>query len=306
MEEDLEKDLESNPETLVSNLGEDDSDTEKIKKKEIIKLVIWGTCFFFLFFLWLFPTEEIIRSQISSIAEENGIVLDLKDLRFPFWGTKQADSLLIQTNTITIRAEECSFDFSLWGILFLDNIDLKTELSGTKIDWKNYNLTVSNFGFTTKLKEISAGKPTGDFTITIAGGKIIGIPDLPMIGEVKELKVKRGNFLGRLIGGKRLQIEKGFLDTNLMKLYVAGVINLTEPINYSQMDLKICGTLQESFAKERPDIAGTFAILPKEKDKVCVPVKGTIQDPKVEFNLQGASLPTSNPVENPQPQAPKP
>jgi starch synthase len=55
---------------------------------------------------------------------------------------------------------------------------------------------------------------------------------------------------------------------------------------------KLCALLTEAFQVERPDLAGMVTLLPQENGRVCIPIRGSLQSPKLELpNLGAGSAP---------------
>ncbi|MBK8394683.1 MAG: hypothetical protein IPL26_05485 [Leptospiraceae bacterium] len=62
----------------------------------------------------------------------------------------------------------------------------------------------------------------------------------------------------------------------------------------SKLDLKLCPKLTETYSAEREDIASSLQLLTKDMPDGCIPVQGTLGDPKL--NMLGVQpQPAPNP-----------
>ncbi|MCZ8345396.1 MAG: type II secretion system protein GspN [Leptospiraceae bacterium] len=294
--------LEENQSTnddLNDELENDFTDEEEIPltTQKILTLVGIGIGFFVLFVILLFPLEEVIKSSIIDFTKSRNISFEFKDIKFPILGQKRIDSFVFSpTNETILKSEETLIDLKMLDLI-QNKVDGEVSFSSFSIDsgqtsilFKNLNLAGRLSGFEERIS-----KTTGDMNIMIRSGKIISLPDIPLVGEAKDIQIIKGSFILKFRSGKIL-IERGSFDTSWFKFNFSGTIRLSDIVSMSALDLKICATSQEKFANERPDLAGMLAILPQENGKSCIPIKGTIKNP--EFNLdaltQGSNL-NSNP-----------
>lgn len=304
MSEESSKELyveeQENSNELDDELNSELLDEEEIPltTQKIILLASIGFGFFLLFVILLFPLEEVIKSSIIDFTKSRNISFEFKDIKFPILGQKRIDSFVFSpTNETTIKSEETLIDLKLLDLI-QNKIDGDVTFSSFSIDsgatsilLKNLNLSGRLSGFDERIT-----KTTGDLNIIIRSGKIISLPEIPLVGEAKDIQIIKGSFILKFRSGKIL-LERGSFDTSWFKFNFSGTIRLSDILAMSVLDLKICATAQEKFANERPDLAGMLAILPQENGKSCIPIKGTLKNP--EFNMesitQGGMLGGSSP-----------
>ena len=124
----------------------------------------------------------------------------------------------------------------------LDNVTFTIDSGESSILFKNLIMEGKLSGFEERLT-----KTTGDLTIIIRGGRIARLPDMPLVGEIKDIDIQKGSFILKFRSGKIL-IERGSLDTSWFKFSISGMIRLSDIIGLSNLDLKLCAISQEKFA----------------------------------------------------------
>ncbi|WCL47943.1 type II secretion system protein GspN [Leptospira sp. GIMC2001] len=283
----------------LRGLTDSDEDDELLEEEEkpltrntILGLIGIGFFTFLVFSLFLFPLDEVIKSVILEFTKKSNVIVEFKDIHFPLLGEKRIDSLAIQPSSDTvIKSEEVIIDLKILEIL-QSRFDGDIHLSSFRVESGETSILIKSLDVNGRLSGFDEriSKTIGDLNINIHGGKIISLPEIPMVGsDAKDILILKGNFLLKFRSGKIL-VEKGNFDTSWFKINLTGVIRLADSFSYSNIDLKICATAQEKFANERPDLAGMLAILPQENGRGCLPIKGTISAPQFDIPaLTGAT-----------------
>lgn len=267
-------------------LFEDDGEeeTEKVNRQQIFTLIGIAFFSFFIFSFFIFPFNEIVRSLLIRSGKETGIIMDAKEIHFPIFGRKSFDSFVVSfPNGANLKMEELSTSVSIFGIL-QSKLEGDAEIGYFKFEGSEWTLQIQSIVFPFRLSSFDdkLTKWTGEGDIELSGAKILESVEIPFLGNLKGTDIKRANFSYKIRGGKLL-LEKGNLDSSIAKIQAQGVVRLSDTLNLSQLDLKLCFTLNDKFASERQDIAGMMALLPQEAGKTCVPVRGTIGSPKVDL-----------------------
>lgn len=265
---------------------------KSLSSVKILGLVGIGVFAFLVFFLLLFPLEHVIKSYLGDWSRSSGIVLEFKEIRFPFFGSKSIDSLVIQPSAGTIlKSEETFFQISMFSLMKRE-IDGDIEMNSLHVDSGDTSILIKSLQVSAQLGEFEERltKANGDIRLNLRGGKIASLPQIPMVGEVKDIAILKGNFHLKIRSGK-IQLDQASLDTSWFKLQITGNIRLSDSLPYSALDIKVCAQAQEKFAQERPDLAGMLAILPQEGGRACLPIKGTINSPQAELPAPGSSIP---------------
>lgn len=268
----------------------DDDDHKKLNLKDIIYLFVIGLVSTILFFILLFPLEEVIRSITLERTRKAGIILDFKNLNFPIFGTKSLDNFLFQNATgLVFKSEEVEFQISLLGLM-LNKLEIEQDFLSSSIETKfanwnpkssNLNLSLENFD--------KPSKWNGDIVFLSSGGKISDLHDIPMLTDLKDIKINKFSLFLKFKYGKGT-IDKGNIDSSVLKGSLSGSVKLMDAFALSPVDLKFCFNFTEAFSLERPDIAGYAAILPKEGNKSCIPIIGTLGNLKVGVQLQQEAI----------------
>lgn len=291
--------VEEEEQEFLTDPLEDDSDfldeeeEKPLNKSKVLGLIGIGFSAFLIFFIFLFPLEEVIKSYLVDLSKTTGIVIEFKDIRFPLIGAKTIDSLAIQPTSDTIlKVEEAILDLKTWELI-QNRFDGDIDLIPLKLDSGEIGFMLKSVLISGRLSGIEERltKTTGDIKIQIRGGKISSLPEIPMVGEAKDIVIIKGQFHLKFRSG-RLHIELGSLDTSWFKFQLSGVIRLADSLAFSNLDLKLCATSQEKFANERPDLAGMLAILPQEGGRSCIPIKGTIHSPSFDIPAFTAPMPS--------------
>ncbi len=287
-EETKEEVLET--EELETTEHHEEDDHKKLNLKDIISLVIIGLFSTILFFILLFPLEEVIRSFTLDKTRKAGIILDFKNLNFPIFGRKSMDNFLFQNSSgLVFKSEEVEFQISIFSLL-LNKLDLEQDFLSSSLEtrfanWNpkssNLNLTLENFD--------KPSKWNGDIVFLSSGGKITDLHDIPMLSDLRDIKLNKFSLFLKFKYGKG-SIDKGTIDSSVLKGSLSGSIKLMDSIAQSPVDLKFCFNFTDSFSMERPDIAGYAAILPKEGNKSCLPIIGTLGNLRIGVQLQQESI----------------
>ncbi len=277
-------------ESLLEEEGDSASDFEEVEEesrlnsKKIISLIGLGIFSFIVFLLFTFPLDEMVRSLLGDISRDSGLVVEAKEIHFPFFGRKSFDSFSVQfSNGNLIKAEELSVSVSMIGLLN-QRIDGDAEIGFFKYEGSDTSLQIKSISFPLRIASIDdkITKWNGEGEIELSGGKFFESMEIPMLGSLKGYEIRKGSIQFKIRSGKVL-IEKGLLDSSIAKIQFQGVIRLSDVITLSQLDLKLCATLNEKFALERQDIAGLATLLPQENGRICVPIRGSISSPKVDI-----------------------
>ncbi|GBF49081.1 hypothetical protein LPTSP4_05900 [Leptospira ryugenii] len=288
-EEDEFLDAETLQESLLDedeSLAEDEEieEAKKLTTQKIISLVGFGIASFFIFVLFTFPLDEMVRSLLGRLSKETGMTIEAKEIHFPLLGRKSFDAFSLQFNNGNLlKAEELSVSVSLLGLLG-QRWEGDTEIGFFRYEGSELVLQIRSLKFPLRLAMLDEkiSKWAGEGEIELAGGKILESMEIPLLGSLKDTELKRGSLQFKIRAGK-MSIEKGNFETNMARFQIQGVIRLSDAFGLSQLDLKVCGILNEKFSQERPDIAGLATLLPQENGRICVPVRGSINAPKVDL-----------------------
>ncbi len=257
-----------------------------LKQKMILILI--GFFSFLIFSIIIFPYEEVVRKVLSKLSVENQIVIDFQNLNLPFFGSKTIDGLIYQgKDNSEIQAETIELDSSLFNLMSqVFKGDL--EVTAVKLDIADIALSFK----TVKIEDSfldSFDKPYGQMSFFIKfnsiGGKIRKSMVIPFVDiNLKDIQIKSLSFEAKKDkSGTKVKIEKFFLNTNIAKVILDGTVELSEFIKNSQLNLKICPTLDEKFKAEREDVAGNLQLM--MKNEKCFTLEGSIGAPKP--NLPG-------------------
>jgi type II secretion system protein N len=275
-------------ESLLDDDQEEDSEEleeeSKLDSKKIVILFGLGFFSFIIFLLFTFPLDEMVRSILVDASRDSGMVIEAKEIHFPILGRKSFDSFSMQfQNGTVVKAEELSVSISLIGLMN-QRIDGDAEIGFFKYDGGDLSLQIKSIVFPLRIAsmEEKITKWNGEGEIEFSGGKFFESMDIPMLGSLKGHEIRKGIVQFKIRSGKVL-IEKGSIESSIAKIQFQGVIRLSDVFSLSQLDLKLCATLNEKFALERQDIAGLATLLPQENGKICVPVRGSISSPKVDI-----------------------
>jgi len=269
---------------------QDNEDQEELEEEsslnsnKILILIGLGFLSFIFFVIFTFPLDEMVRSLLIDSSRDSGIVIEAKEIHFPFLGRKSFDSFSIQfQNGTVVKAEELSIGVSILGLMN-QRIDGDAEVGFFKYDAGEVSLQIRSISFPLRIASIEdkVTKWNGEGEIEFSGGKFFESMEIPMLGSLKGQEIRKGSIHFKIRSGKVL-IEKGNIDSSIAKIQFQGVIRLSDVISLSQLDLKLCATLNEKFALERQDIAGLATLLPQENGRICVPVRGSISAPKVDI-----------------------
>ncbi|TGL48121.1 type II secretion system protein GspN, partial [Leptospira meyeri] len=95
-ENELEEDfLDNEDQEIQESLLEDDGDLfdedgdeehSKVNRKQILTLIAIAFVSFFIFTLFIFPLNEIVRSLLIKTGKETGVFMDAKEIHFPMIG----------------------------------------------------------------------------------------------------------------------------------------------------------------------------------------------------------------------------
>ncbi len=292
-----EEDIE---EVALDELGfEDDEDTSgELSWKQKLILINSGIIAFLFCVVLLFPYEELARTQISKYALENNFVLEFRKLNLSFFSTKSVDHLIYQNkDNIEIRAESIDIDTGIFDLIkrnFKGNIKISSfnlELTEYAIKANTINIEDSSIiGFDRDLANIN-----GTISMQIFDGKILRSPVIPMLDTLQGVTIKSILLsLKKTLNSNRLTIEKGIFTLSIAKITVSGYIELSPVLKASKLDLKLCPKLTEKYSAEREDIASSLQLLTKDMPEGCIPIQGTLGDPKM--NMPGVQpQPAPNP-----------
>jgi len=303
--EELEEDIEEISEEEFEYEDDESESSGELSWKQKLILINSGIVAFLFFIVLLFPYEELARTFISKFASENNFVLEFKKLNLSLFSSKTVDNLIYQNReNMEIRAETIEVDTSIWDLIkknFKGNVkitSLNLELTEYAIKASSVNLEDSSIiGFDRDTLNMN-----GNINLQVFNGTILRSPVIPMIDTLQGVTIKSILLsLKKTLNSNRVTIEKGVITLSIAKITLSGYIELAAAIKASRIDLKVCPKLTEKYSAEREDIASSLQLLTKDMPDGCIPIQGTIGDPKV--NMPGIQQPpsTSPPVLAPVP-----
>ncbi|EMY79167.1 hypothetical protein LEP1GSC060_1022 [Leptospira weilii serovar Ranarum str. ICFT] len=277
-------------EFLTLELQEEEEEAApRFTLKQKLILIGTGVFSFLLFTIWLFPLDEIIRSSLNSSSAKTGTIVNFRDMSISLLGNVTLDTLEITTSSnLKIKTEEAVLKTSLFGLI-KKKFDGKFKLVSLKIDTENGPLAkIRNFEGQGKFDNLDQGltRMNGNLDLEIPAGSSSGmiqeLPEIPLLGELKNITIKK--FLTKInLQGGNLIFNDFTLDTSIARFDITGNIRLSENMSFSQLNLRICLELDRNFALERQDIADMLTLLEKQSGAKCIPVLGTINKPEVKI-----------------------
>ncbi|MBE7411339.1 MAG: type II secretion system protein GspN [Leptospiraceae bacterium] len=282
---------------------EDEYSVTTLTLKQKILLIFGGIITFLIFFILLFPLEEFIRSSISKVSSQKGYYIDFKKLKIPIFGSKVIDSLTIQTpDGLGLKSEEIEINSSFYNLAIYGSFSGSIQANSIKFDKKEISLNIKSILLEGKLNGLGdeMSQLNGNIAIQATNGMLVKIPILPMIGELKDTTIKNISIILKLKNG-RFQIEKGILDTSIGRLSFKGKIEYTGNLGNSRIDLEICPKLSANFSAERPDLSDMLQVFSKGNPDFCVPIQGTMEQPKLNLPLGTGNEFPANPSIPPPP-----
>lgn len=277
---------------------EEEESAPRFSLKQKLYLIATGVGSFLIFTILLFPLDEIIRSSLNTSSTKTGTIINFRDLSISLLGNVTLDTLEITTpSNLKIKAEETVLKTSFFGLM-KRKFDGKFKLISLKIDTENGPFAkIPRIEGQGKFENLDAGiaRMAGDLDIEIpagSSGMIMELPEIPLLGELKNVTIKK--FLTKInLQGGNLIFKDFTLDTSIARFDITGNIRLSENIQFSQLNLKICLELDRNFALERQDIEDMLTVLSKQSNEKCIPLMGTIGKP--EARIPGLSGPAMSP-----------
>ncbi|MDX1959018.1 MAG: type II secretion system protein GspN [Leptospiraceae bacterium] len=291
LEEELEDDFESTEVSLTF--------------KQKIILVGLGLLSVIIFFVLLFPTDEVVRFALGKFSESSGVQIDFKKISLPIIGTRTIDSFYLLTKDgLEAKAEEVTLK-NTDLLKFYNDADLKGELtfSGFDLDSGNFQVKLTELGVVSNLSELDKDLTaiSGTVKITSEVGTLVKLPELPILGNLSGTKIKKIE-LEFQKNGPNVDIKRAMIQLSIARIAVRGKMALSPNFRSSRLDIEICPELSKDFASEREDLVGNLSIF-KKGDETCIPIQGTIGEPKpIMPNLGGSPTP---PMEAPKENTPK-
>jgi hypothetical protein len=259
------------------------------------KIFLIGICFFSIlsFVIFLFPVEEIARYGISKFSESSGIVVDFKNLKLPLLGNKTVDSFYFQTKDgMEIKSEEIILNVGLLKLYQEAEFKGEIEFSTFEIDSSKFTIKAGTLNIISNLTNLDKELASISGTVGIHGGNgmLVRLPELPIIGNLSGTPIKMLD-LDIQKNGPRVEFKKASINLSIARIKIKGKLELSPVFNASRLDIEVCPELSKEFATEREDLANMLISL-KKGDETCIPVSGTISDPKVNINFNSAPSPT--------------
>lgn len=292
-EEELQEETALTPEEeefLTLELQEEEEEsTPRFTLKQKLILIATGVFSFLIFTIWLFPLDEIVRSSLNSSSTKTGTIINFRDLSISILGNVTLDTLEITTpSNLKIKTEEAVLKSSVFGLM-KKKFDGKFKLISLKIDTENGPLAkIRSFEGQGKIENLDQGlaRMSGNLDLEIPAGNNSGmiqeLPEIPLLGELKNITIKK--FLTKInLSGGNLIFNDFTLDTSIARFDITGNIRLSENMSFSQLNLRICLELDRNFALERQDISDMLTLLEKQSGGKCIPVLGTVGKPEVKI-----------------------
>ncbi|WP_078129189.1 type II secretion system protein GspN [Leptospira alexanderi] len=277
-------------EFLTLELQEEEEETApRFTLKQKLILIGTGLFSFLIFTVWLFPLDEVVRSSLQSSSVKTGTIINFRDLSISILGNVTLDTLEITTSSnLKIKTEEAVLKTSLLGLI-KKKFNGKFKLISLKIDTENGPLAkIRSFEGQGKFDNLDQGfsRMSGTLDLEIPAGSSSGmiqeLPEIPLLGELKNITIKK--FLTKVnLQGGNLIFNDFTLDTSIARFDITGNIRLSENMSFSQLNLRICLELDRNFALERQDIQDMLTLLEKQSGGKCIPVLGTINKPEVKI-----------------------
>ncbi|MBM9498878.1 type II secretion system protein GspN [Leptospira sp. 201903071] len=300
-EEEFQEETALTPEEeefLTLELQEEEEASPRFTLKQKLYLIGTGVFSFLIFTILLFPLDEIIRSSLNTSSTKTGTIVNFRDLSISFLGNVTLDTLEITTpSNLKIKSEETVLKTSLFGLM-KRKFDGKFKILSLKIDTENGPFAkIPRIEGQGKFENLDLGiaRMGGNFDIEIpagSSGMIMELPEIPLLGELKNITIKK--FLTKLnLKDGNLIFNDFTLDTSIARFDITGNIRLSESIQFSQLNLRICLELDRNFALERQDIEDMLTLLEKQSGGKCIPLMGTIGKP--EAKIPGLTGPPATP-----------
>lgn len=276
-------------EELTENFDEDSDSPVELNWTQRIILIVFSIFASLFFILYLFPYEEVARKFITKYAAESNFNLDFKKLHLSFFGENTIDRLVYQSGDTDVRAESITLEASLWQ-MYKGNFNGVIKLVSPHFEFGEYDISTKGGNIEGNItgldRDINA--MNGSLNIQLVGGKILRSPVIPILDTLKDVSIK-SIFLNLKKSANRILIEKATFNLSIAKIDIKGKIELMLPAwKASKLDLQICPVLSKEFAAEREDLANTLIVMTKDLPGGCIPISGTISEPKADIPGIGA------------------
>lgn len=287
--------LQNTEEKNLENLEEENSEQEDVEEKEPylslkqkLGLIFIGLLGFLFFFIILFPLDEVIKSYVIKIANEQQIHLDFRKLHLSIFSSSQIDQFyLVTQNDIEIRSEEIELDISLIKLLSKQIIG-KVAATSLGLDTGSVQLKFKRVELAPNVENYGKWLATNAYLeIQTVGGQILKLPNFPILGDISAAQIKSINLVLKKTGST-LQIEKAIINLSIAKIQLKGKIEIAQNFMNSNLDIQLCPTLTPEFALEREDLASILAAMSKGNE-TCIPVRGTLQSPQAALQHFGGT-----------------
>ena len=294
--------------------GFDEVESTKLSLKE--KLILWfiGFISFVIFFIYIFPFEELGRYFIARATAPSGVIIDFKKLNFSYFGSRSVDSLVIQTpSTVNLKTEKLELNASLINLVS-GKFDGTLDLISFNFENSSIEFLLRNVLLKGKLSNVLEGdllKLQGTTNIDVIGGSIVKSPFIAEIdSDLSGVKIK--NISGELQFNKgSISLSNILFSTSIASIKLNGRIVLNKDFNNSNLDLSLCPRLTKSFANERPHVESFLQLYKMQNKTDCIEIKGTFSRPALPAlskmmgpGAGGSSAPSApsmpaNPANNP-------
>lgn len=236
----------------------------------------------FIFFIFTFPYNALIRNQLQTMGENIGRSIDIGKIDFSLLGSSDIDTLtLILKDGSEISMQNINFNIGIFSALLMNSVSGEMQINNIKYDKEKTTLNgVLRSDFNLKFVSFSEFPASGRIKLElqniIANGftiKEFDIPSVRFTSITADMNIAK----------KKITIDNFKAAGPDLKGNIAGFVTVANFFLQSQLNLNIIIDSTSSFLANYKILLGKWI---DDTNKIQLSVKGSISNPRVDAMVQ--------------------
>lgn len=232
----------------------------------------------FVFFIFTFPYNALIRNQLQTMGENIGRSIDIGKIDFSLLGSSDIDTLtLILKDGSEISMQNINFNIGIFSALLMNSVNGEMKINNIKYDKEKTTLNgVLSSDFNLKFVSFSEFPASGRIklelqNITANGLTIKGfdIPSVRFTSIAADMNIAK----------KKISIDNFKAAGPDLKGNITGFVTVANFFPQSQLSLSIIIDSTSSFLANYKILLGKWI---DDSNKIQLSVKGSISNPRAD------------------------
>lgn len=263
---------------------DDEVEENRLSGKQKLLVLLTVTVSFFVFTLFFFPLDELIRYQLRGL--ENQVSIDFADLDLNIIGNDTIDGFSAQLpqGVGGFSSEHIESDLA-WRDLLAYSPDGTVQFQTSEFHMQGFAFDAATAELVVKIKDASRPLATwnGRVQLRAGGVKFTNLPleSLPLPINLQELNVRRLELMMNFANGN-VDFQDSVLASDLFTIRLSGNGRLGRSLGATVLETKLCVKPAPDLETKNPELFGVYIMGGGAAGgELCADVTGTIGQPQV-------------------------